>query len=83
MPLMSADQNTAFNAANSGTSFEADDVGVLVIAVGIVLILTWWTWVAISSYRSLSNPGTSVPDAAGKIVRAAFIVMMVIAVMAL
>lgn len=83
MPLMSADQNAAFNASNSGVSFDAADVGVFVISVGIVLILTWWAWVAISSYRGLSNPGTSVPDAAGKIVRAAFIVMMVIAVMAL
>ena len=49
MPLMSAEQNTAFNTANSGSGFEAGDVGVLVISVGIVLILTWWTWVAISS----------------------------------
>ena len=83
MPQMSADQNSAFTAANSGASFSASDAGVFIIAVGIVLILTWWAWVAISSYRSLSRPGTSVPDAAGKIVRAAFIVMMVIAVMAL
>ena len=83
MPQMSADQNTAFSAANAGTPFSADAVGVFVISVGIVLMLTWWAWVALSSYRALSNPGASVPDAAGKIVRAAFIVMMVIAVMAL
>ena len=83
MPQMSADQNTAFSAANSGASFDAGDVGSFVISVGIVLMLTWWAWVAISSYRALKNPGASVPDAAGKIVRAAFIVMMVIAVMAL
>ena len=83
MPLMSAEQNTAFNNANSGSGFEAGDVGVLVISIGIVLILTWWTWVAISSYRGLANPGASVPDAAGKVVRAVFVVMMVIAVMAL
>lgn len=83
MPQMNADQNTAFNAANSGASFNAGEVGVFIISVGIVLILTWWAWVAISSYKGLSSPGTSVPDAAGKVVRAAFIVMMVIAVMAL
>lgn len=83
MPLMDADQNAAFNAANSGASFDAGEVGVFIISVGIVLILTWWAWVAISSYKGLSSPGTSVPDAAGKIVRAAFIVMMVIAIMAL
>lgn len=83
MPLMSADQNAAFNAANSGASFDADDVGVLVVSVGVVLMLTWCAWVAISSYRGLSSPGASVPDAAGKIVRAVFIVMMVIAVMTL
>jgi integrating conjugative element protein (TIGR03758 family) len=83
MPLMSADQNAAFNAANSGVSFDAGEVGVFVISVGIVLILTWWAWVSISSYRSLSNPGASVPDTAGKVVRAGFIVVMVIAIMAL
>jgi integrating conjugative element protein (TIGR03758 family) len=83
MPLMSADQNAAFNTANSGVSFSAGETGVFVISVGIVLMLTWCAWVAISSYRALSNPGASVPDAAGKIVRAVFVVMMVIAVMAL
>ena len=83
MPLMSADQITAFNSANSAASFSAGQVSVLVVSVGITLILTWCAWVAISSYRGLRNPGTSVPDAAGKIVRAVFVVMMVIAVMAL
>ena len=83
MSLMSPDQNTAFNTANTGATFTAGDVGVFIISVGIVLILTWCAWVAISSYRTLSNPGTSVSDAAGKIVRAVFIVMMVIAIMAL
>ncbi|MCB1695206.1 MAG: DUF3262 family protein [Halioglobus sp.] len=80
---MSLDQITAFNTANAAASFNASDVGVFVVSVGIVLILTWCAWVALSSYRGLRNPGTSVPDAAGKIVRAVFVVMMVIAVMAL
>ncbi len=83
MPLMTADQNAAFNAANSGASFTAQDTGIFIVSVGIVLMLTWCAWVAISSYKALSNPGASVPDAAGKIVRAVFVVMMVIAVMAL
>ncbi len=83
MTMMSSDQITAFNTANSAASFSADDVGVFVVSVSIVLILTWCAWVALSSYRGLRNPGTSVPDAAGKIVRAVFVVMMVIAVMAL
>mgnify|MGYP001570992626 CR=1 FL=1 len=83
MSLMDADQNAAFNAANSGASFDAGEVGVFIISVGIVLILTWWAWVAISSYKGLSSPGTSVPDAAGKSVRAAFSVLMGLAVMAL
>ena len=81
--MMSSDQITAFNTANSTASFNANDVGVFVVSVGIVLILTWCAWVALSSYRGLRNPGTSVPDAAGKSVRAVFVVMMVIAVMAL
>lgn len=83
MSLMTTDQNTAFNAANSGVSFTAGEVGVFVISVGIVLMLTWVSWVAISSYKGLGSPGASVPDAAGKVVRAVFVVMMVIAVMAL
>jgi integrating conjugative element protein (TIGR03758 family) len=83
MAMMSLDQITAFNTANAAVSFTASEVGVFVVSVGIVLILTWCAWVALSSYRGLRNPGTSVPDAAGKIVRAVFVVMMVIAVMAL
>jgi integrating conjugative element protein (TIGR03758 family) len=81
--MMSLDQITAFNTANAAAGFTASEVGVFVVSVGIVLILTWCAWVALSSYRGLRNPGTSVPDAAGKIVRAVFVVMMVIAVMAL
>jgi integrating conjugative element protein (TIGR03758 family) len=83
MPLMNTNQNTAFNTANSGAGFSAPDVGVLVSSVGIVLMLTWCAWVAISGYRGLRNPGASVPDAAGKVVRAVFIMMMVIAIMTL
>ena len=83
MPLMTPEQNAAFNAANAGASVGAGETGVFVISVGITLMLTWCAWVAISSYRALRNPGASVPDAAGKVVRAVFVVMMVIAVMAL
>ena len=83
MTMMSSAQNSAFNTANSSSSFSAGDVGVFIVSVGIVLMLTWCAWVAIGSYRGLSNPGASVPDAAGKIVRAVFLVMVVIAVMAL
>lgn len=83
MPLMSAEQNTAFTTANSGAGFTAPEVGILVSSIGIVLMLTWCAWVAISSYRGLRNPGASVPDAAGKVVRAVFVVMLMIAIMAL
>ncbi len=83
MPLMTPEQNAAFDSANTGAGFTATETGVFFMSVGIVLMLTWCAWVAISSYRGLRNPGASVPDAAGKIVRAVFVVMMVIAVMAL
>lgn len=83
MSRMSTDQNAAFNAANAGTSFTAGDVGVLVISLGMVLMLTWCAWVAISSYKGLGHHGASVPDAAGKVVRAVFVVMVAMAVMAL
>lgn len=83
MALMSSDQNAAFDSANSGLAFTASDVGVLVISVGIVLSMTWCAWVSVSAYKGLSQSGASVPDAAGKVVRAVFIVMTVIAVMAL
>ena len=84
MPAMSPEQNIAFQSANAGSqSLEAADVGVLVVSVAIVLILTWSAWVAVSSYQMLRNSGTSVSDAAGKVVRSVFVVTMVIAVMAL
>ncbi|MCB1675158.1 MAG: DUF3262 family protein [Halioglobus sp.] len=79
---MSAFQNAAFTTANTGAGVSAQEVGVLVSSVGIVLMLTWCAWVAISSYRGLRNPGASVPDAAGHVVRAVFVVMMAIAIMA-
>lgn len=82
MALMTPEQDIAFDSANQGLPFTADAVGVLVVSVGIVLMLTWCSWVAVSSYKGLSNPGASVPDAAGKVVRAVFVVMVAIAIMA-
>lgn len=83
MARMSTAQNIAFNTANSSVSFDASDVGVFIASVGIALILTWCAWVAVSSYRCLRKPGTTAADAAGKVVRAVFVMTIVIAVMAL
>lgn len=82
MARMTTEQNAAFESANSGLAFAASDVGVVVISIAIVLSLTWCAWVCVGAYKGLSQSGASVPDAAGKVVRAVFVVMTVIAVMA-
>lgn len=81
MNEMTTEQRTAFEAANSGQAFTAADVGVSVVSVAVVMLIFWLAWVAISAYQSLRNPGTNVSDAAGKLVRAVFVVMVAIAVM--
>ena len=79
MPQMSPTQEAAFNGAN-GTGQSAADVHTLVVAVLIALLLTWLAWVAIGAYQLLKTPGVKIPEAAGKLVRAAFIAMVMRAV---
>ena len=79
MPLMSTAQQTAFDGAN-GSAHTAADVHALVVSVLITLVLVWLAWVAISAYQLLKTPGVKAPEAAGKVVRAAFIAMVMMAV---
>ena len=79
MPQMTTAQQTAFNGAN-GSGQTAADVHTLVVSVLVALMLVWLAWVAISAYQLLKTPGVKTPEAAGKVVRAAFIAMVVMAV---
>ncbi|MAT91851.1 MAG: TIGR03758 family integrating conjugative element protein [Halioglobus sp.] len=79
MPLMSPAQQSAFDGAN-GSGHSAADVHTLVVSVLMVLMLLWLAWVAISAYQLLKTPGIKTPEAAGKVVRAAFIAMVTMAV---
>ncbi len=79
MPQMTSLQQAAFNGAN-GTGQDAEDVHTLVVSVLIVLMLVWLVWVAISAYQLLKNPGVRTSEAAGKLVRAAFIATAIMAV---
>ena len=79
MPQMTTAQQTAFNGAN-GSGQTAADVHTLVVSVLVALMLVWLAWVAIGAYQLLKTPGVKTPEAAGKVVRAAFIAMVVMAV---
>ncbi len=76
MPLMTAAQTAAFNSANSSAG-EASTVYALVAGCMVVAAFLWFGWVTISAYRSL-NSGSSIPDASTKVVRAFFILILVI-----
>jgi len=80
MPQMSTLQQAAFSGANASGQ-GADDLHTLVVGVLMVLVVMWLAWVAISAYQLLKTPGVKTPEAAGKVVRAAFmaVVMMAIA----
>lgn len=83
MAKMTAVQQDAFEAANTGQSFVATDVGALVIGVAFALILTWVSWVAISAYQSLRGRDVSAVDAGSKVVRAFFVAVVAFAIMTL
>ena len=48
MPQMTAQQQAAFNAANSSGQAAAD-VNVLVVSILVALMLTWLVWVCLGS----------------------------------
>tara|TARA_R110002094_G_scaffold42357_4_gene54634 strand:+ start:2651 stop:2911 length:261 start_codon:yes stop_codon:yes gene_type:complete len=79
MPLMTTAQQNAFEGAN-GSGHTAADVHTLVVSVLVALMLVWLAWVAISAYQLLKTSGVKTPEAAGKVVRAAFIAMVIMAV---
>ena len=79
MPQMTTAQQAAFNGAN-GSGQTAADVHTLVVSALLALMLVWLAWVAISAYQLLKTPGVKAPEAAGKVVRAAFIAMVIMAV---
>ena len=79
MPQMTTAQQAAFNGAN-GSGQTAADVHTLVVSALLALMLVWLAWVAISAYQLLKTPGVTAPEAAGKVVRAAFIAMVIMAV---
>jgi len=81
MPQMTALQEAAFRSANTGQTLDAADTQFVVIGITAALLLTWWAWVALQAYQSLSDPSTKVSDAAAKCARAGFLVIVVIAVM--
>lgn len=81
MPQMTAVQESAFSAANTGQSFDAADTQFVMIGIAAVLLLSWWAWVCLQAYQSLSNPGTKVSDAAARCARAGFLVVVAMAMM--
>lgn len=81
MPQMTAAQDAAYSAANTGQSFDAADTQFAVIGVAVVLLLIWWAWVCLQAYQSLSNSDGKASGAAAKCMRAGFLVIVVIAVM--
>ncbi len=78
MPQMTSLQQAAFTGANGGGP-GAEDVHTVVVGVLLVLVLLWLVWVAIGAYQLLKTPGVKTPDAAGKVVRAAFVAMVMMA----
>lgn len=78
MPQMSSLQQAAFSSTN-GSGRSAADMHALVVSVLITLMLLWLAWVAISAYQLLKSPGVKTPEAASKVVRAAFIAMVIMA----
>ncbi|MFV0476965.1 MAG: TIGR03758 family integrating conjugative element protein [Parahaliea sp.] len=77
MPLMSTDQQAAFNTANPSAG-DASVVYALLSGCMVVAAMLWFAWVCISAYRSLKDSGGSIPNASTKVVRALFILIVVI-----
>jgi integrating conjugative element protein (TIGR03758 family) len=80
MSLMSTRQETAFAGANTGQTFDAADAQYLFIGLILTLLLLWVAWVAVSAYQQLRSPGVTASDAAGKVVRAVFVLTIALAI---
>lgn len=80
MSLMSTQQEAAFAGANTGQTFDAADAQYLFIGVTVTLLLLWLAWVSMSAYQQLRSPGVRASDAAGKVVRAVFVLTIALAI---
>jgi integrating conjugative element protein (TIGR03758 family) len=82
MPAMSSAQQAAFQSANSGGSvIQGSDVQTMVVGILGTLTLIWFCWVCMSAYQSLRRPGATVADAGGSVARAAFVMIVILALL--
>ena len=81
MPNMTAAQEAAYSAANTSQTFDAADTQFLFVGIAVVLLLSWWVWMTVQAYHSLSEPNTTAMDAGAKGARAGFLEIFAIAMM--
>ena len=82
MPAMSSAQETAFQSANAASHVvKSVDVGNMIVGIAGTLVLVWFCWVCISAYQSLRRPGVTASDAGGPVARAAFVMIVILALL--
>lgn len=82
MPAMSTAQEAAFQSANSGTLvIQSSQVGNMIVGILGTLVMVWFCWVCISAYQSLRRPGATVSAAGAPVARAAFVMIVILALL--
>lgn len=77
----SAVQQQAFRSANTGaSSFTINQSKFLFAAVASVLLLIWFVWVVINTYRAWGANRTSGGDAGSQLMRALFVLIIVLTI---
>lgn len=80
---MSANQQAAFEGANSGnTVFSAGDLSFLIAGILATVILLWFVWVCISAYKGFSSGHVriDIQDVGSLFVRALFVLVVTLAI---
>ena len=73
-------QQAAFRGANPGVAVTEADLLALCAGMVCALVIVWCAWVVLHAYKSWSGGGSPPGEAAGHVLRAVLVTVVVLAV---
>ena len=76
-------QQTAFASANSGaSSLSASALSALILGILATVVMLWFCWVCVGAYRASARAGIGIDTVGSQVLRALFIMVIVLAMTA-
>jgi len=78
---MNSVQEAAFEAANAGnSSFSPLDLSTLIVSIIGTVIIVWFCWTSVSAFKAFGKGRLGISDAGSVMLRALFVMVVVLAV---